>query len=243
VTSTSVEELAKTFVELADTPAGEFELDDFLRLLADRCVRLLGVDAAGLLVPDVDGPHFVGAADEEDMVAEILRTEAEAGGPSAECARTGTPIAVADLSTVADQWPEFVAVARDAGFTATHVVPMRLRGDILGALTLFQHRPGALDGLTTSVAQAMADIATISLVRERSVRQQARLAAQLQHALSSRIVIEQAKGMISERLGLRVDDAFAELRAYSRSNNRALSVTAAEIVDGSLDPNILTKDS
>jgi transcriptional regulator with GAF, ATPase, and Fis domain len=242
VTSTPVEELAKTFVELADTTVGEFDLDDFLRLLAERSVRLLGVDAAGLLVPDVDGPHFVGASDEQDMLAEILRTQAETGGPSLECSRTGAPISVIDLSTVADQWPDFVAVTRDAGFAATHVLPLRLRADILGALTLFLHRPGTLDGRTTSVAQAMADIATISIVRERSVRQQARLAAQLQHALSSRVVIEQAKGMISERLGLRVEDAFAALRTFSRSNNRALSGTAAEIVDGSLDPNDLTKD-
>lgn len=242
MTSSPVEELAKTFVELADTTAVEFDFDDFLRLLADRCVRLLGVDAAGLLVPDADGAHFVGASDERDVLVEILRTQAEMGGPSLECTRTGHPVTVADLSTVADQWPDFVAVTRDAGFAATHALPLRLRADVLGALTLFQHRPGTLDGRTTNVAQAMADIATISLIRERSVRQQERLADQLQHALNSRIVIEQAKGMISERLGLRVADAFAALRTYSRSNNRALSGTAAEIVDGVLDPNDLTKD-
>lgn len=241
MTSTPVEELAKTFVELADIPAGELQLDGFLRLLADRCVRLLEMDAAGLVLDGFDGdPHAIGVSGAEANLAELLDTQRE-GGPGKECAGTGRAVLVPDLSTVVNRWPRFVAAARKAGFAAAHTLPMRLRTEVLGTLTLFRTAPGALDHTTESVAQAMADIATISLVRESSARRQAQLAGQLQHALHSRVVIEQAKGVIGERLGMPIEEAFTALRSYARANNRLLAEVAAEVVDGTLDAAALVK--
>lgn len=235
MTSTPVEELAETFVELADAAADESGSDDFLNLLADRCVRLLDVSAAGLSLVDAAGrTHVVGASGERARSLALLDD-----GPGPDCQRTGAPVGVADLDTTKLRWPEFTETAAAAGFAAVHAVPMRLRADVLGALTLFCTVPGTLDRVTTRIAQALADVATIALAQVRSLRRQTDLSQQLQHALTSRVVIEQAKGIIGERLGFGVDDAFDHLRKYARSNNLRISELAGGVVDGSFDTRLL----
>jgi transcriptional regulator with GAF, ATPase, and Fis domain len=231
VTSTPVEELAETFVELADAVVDEFELDHFLNLLADRCVRLLDVSAAGLSLVDEGGrTNAAGASDDRTMVLALLED-----GPGPACCRSGAPVVVPDLARTALRWPEFTKTATAAGYAAAHAVPMRLRANVVGALTLFRAAPGEIDKVTDRVAQAMADLATIGLVQVRELRRQQDLAAQLQHALSSRIVIEQAKGVTGERLGLGMDAAFEALRRYARSHNLRIADLACAIVDGSFD--------
>jgi GAF domain-containing protein len=155
-------------------------------------------------------------------------------GPCLDCFRTGRPVAVADLADAgARRWPRFAAEARRTGFTSVHALPMRLRDEVIGALNLFHVRPRALTDETLAVAQALADVATIGLLQERVIRRGEILAGQLHSALNSRVLIEQAKGVIAERNGTNVADAFALLRKAARDRNRRLSDLAHGVVDGS----------
>jgi len=234
VTSRPGEELAETLVELADTTSPEFDLDDFLRLLANRCVRLLDVDAAGVFLID----HGVAASSERVARLEVAAQKHEEG-PWLDCTRSGEQIVVPDLAEEADRWPAYVAEARRAGFAAVHTLPLRRRGELIGSLTLFSAEPGLLEKPDVRLAQAMADIATIGILGTRALRRQETLAAQLQHALNSRVIIEQAKGVLAERLGLDTTAAFATLRNYARSHNTRVSELALSIVDGKFNTDVL----
>src|SRR3954467_6996464 len=137
--------LAEVFVEMADTLVDDFDLMDFLHLLVDRCVDLLKVSAAGLLLTNQRGAlQLVAASTEQTRLLELFQLQTDQG-PCVDCFRTGQPVAVADLAAAADRWPQFVAVARDSGFAGVHALPMRLRADIIGALNLFSVQPGELD--------------------------------------------------------------------------------------------------
>jgi GAF domain-containing protein len=227
VTSKPAEELAETLVELADALSADFDVDGFLRLLANRCVRLLSVAAAGVFLAD----HGVAASHER-----VARIESSAQrneeGPWHECTRTGEPVAIPNLAAEKDRWPHYVAETRRAGFASTHTVPLRSREDQVGTLTLFRAEPGELEKTDTRLAQAMADMATISILRTRALRRQEALAMQLQHALNSRVIVEQAKGLLAERMGLAMPAAFEALRNYARSHNTKVTELALSIVDG-----------
>lgn len=224
-------ELADVFVELADTLVDEFDVIDFLHVLTERCVQLLGISAAGLLVTDGhDMLQMVAASSERTRLLELFQLQTDQG-PCVDCFRTGQPVSVADLPS-AGRWPRFTAAAAEVGFAAVHALPMRLRDEVIGALNLFDTDPGALDEGKLRVGQALADVATIGLLQQRAIRHRDVLTEQLQTALNSRILIEQAKGVLAERLHLDVADAFAMLRGGARNQNRRLSELAQAIVDG-----------
>jgi transcriptional regulator with GAF, ATPase, and Fis domain len=231
----SERQLAEAFVALADTLVDDFDVVDFLHELTVRCAQVLGVSAAGVLLADQRGAlRVVAASTEQTRLLELLQSQTDQG-PCPECFHTGRPIAVADLSTptAARRWPRFVAEARTVGFASVHALPMRLRTDIIGALNLFGTQPGALDEATLRLAQALADVATIGLLQARAIRQRDTLAEQLQTALNSRVVIEQAKGVIAERRHVDMDQSFTLLRSTARTSNRRLSELARAVVDGS----------
>jgi transcriptional regulator with GAF, ATPase, and Fis domain len=224
--------LAKTFVELADNLVADFDLIDFLRLLTDRCVGMLDVSAAGVLLANRDGElRVMAASDERVRLLELFQLQNDEG-PCLQCFHHGTAVAVPDLSTVAHRWPRFVAEARRSGFEAVQALPMRLRDEVVGALNLFRARPGPFDPVGTPVAQALADVATISLLQQRSTVRSSVLNEQLQTALNSRVLIEQAKGKLAERHDIDMEQAFTALRGYARSHNRRLSDLARAFIDG-----------
>lgn len=226
-------QLTDVFVEMADTLVDDFDVIDFMHLLAERCVQLLDVSAAGLLLSDQRGTlQVVAASTERTRLLELFQLQADQG-PCVDCFRTGQPVSVADLPAAASRWPRFTAAAAEVGFAAVHALPMRLRDEVIGALNLFDVGVGALDEGKLRIGQALADVATIGLLQERPVRRRETLAGQLQIALNSRIVIEQAKGVLAERLHLDMDHAFTLLREGARSHNRRLSELAQAIVDGS----------
>ncbi|WP_329115548.1 GAF and ANTAR domain-containing protein [Streptomyces sp. NBC_01465] len=225
--------LAKTFVELADNLVADFDLIDFLRLLTDRCVGMLDVNAAGVLLADRDGELRVMAASSEQVrLLELFQLQNDEG-PCLECFRTGAPVTVPDLLTEAARWPRFVAQTHHRGFRSVQALPMRLRDEVVGALNLFRIDAGPFDPAGTPVAQALADVATISLLQQRSSRRSTVLNEQLQTALNSRVLIEQAKGKYAERRGVDMEQAFSALRGYARSHNRRLSDVARAFIDGS----------
>src|SRR4051812_26149239 len=182
----SEQQLAEAFVEMADTLVDDFDLIDFLHVLTDRCVRLLDVSAAGLLLTDQRGAlRLVAASTEQTRLLELFQLQTDQG-PCVECFRTGQPVEVADLAAATERWPRFVDAARRTGFRAVHALPMRLRTDVIGALNLFSAEARHLDADTVRLGQAIADVATIGLLQARTIRQRDVLAEQLQAALNSR---------------------------------------------------------
>jgi hypothetical protein len=227
--------LAAVFVELADTLVTGFDVADFLHGLADRCVQLLGVDAAGLMLADQRGSLAVMASSsEQSRLVELFQLQNDQG-PCLECYRSGLPVSEADLAAAGQRWPLFAPAATEAGFRGVQALPMRLRDEVIGAMNMFTHAPGRLDETGLLVGQALADVATIGLLHERNLRHQEVLAEQLQGALNSRIAIEQAKGLMAERLGLDMGQAFSLLRDQARAQNRRLAELASAVAGGSED--------
>jgi transcriptional regulator with GAF, ATPase, and Fis domain len=225
--------LSETFVELTDTMVADFDVIDFLHVLTDRSVQLLDVSAAGLLLADPRGElRVVAASSEAARLLELFQLQNDQG-PCLDCFRTGQPVTAGDPAAMAQRWPKFAAAAQQAGFAAVQAIPMRLRHQVLGALNLFRADPGTLDITDMRVGQALADVATISLLQERSMRHSDTVNEQLQTALNSRVVIEQAKGKIAERFGLDMGEAFITMRDYARRHNRRLSELAQAFIDGS----------
>jgi transcriptional regulator with GAF, ATPase, and Fis domain len=223
--------LSETFVELTDTMVADFDVIDFLHVLTSRSAELLDVSAVGLLLADPRGElRVVAASSEAARLLELFQLQSDEG-PCLDCFRSGRPVTAIELS--ADQrWPRFAAAAGQAGFTAVQALPMRLREQVIGALNLFRATPGAFDPASVRIGQALADVATIGLLHERSMRRSDTLNEQLQAALNSRVVIEQAKGKLAERLGIDMNQAFTLLRDQARNRNQRLSDLARAFVDG-----------
>jgi hypothetical protein len=232
VTEMAEAQLVDVFVEMADTLVDDFDVIEFLHVLTERCVQLLDISAAGLLLTDgQDTLQLVAASSERTRLLELFQLQTDQG-PCVDCFHTGQPVSVADLP-VAGRWPRFTAAAAEVGFAAVHALPMRLRTEVIGALNFFDANPGALDEGKLRIGQALADVATIGLLQQRAIHSRDVLTQQLQTALNSRVLIEQAKGILAERLHLDVADAFTLLRSDARNQNRRLSDLAQAIVDGS----------
>ncbi|WP_017558870.1 GAF and ANTAR domain-containing protein [Nocardiopsis baichengensis] len=224
-------ELVDAFVGLADTLVAGFDVADFLHDLLERSVELVDADAGGLMLNNAaDGRlHFVAASSEQARLLELLQLQDEEG-PALEAYRTGAQVSVPDVDGESSPWPTFLEAARAAGFASVCALPLRLRERTLGAMNLFRTSPGSLSAADASVAQGLADIATIGILNSRALEEQERLAEQLQSALNSRIAIEQAKGVLAEYHHVDVGRAFEMLRGFSRSNNLRLSKTAEAVV-------------
>jgi GAF domain-containing protein len=227
--------LARTLVELADTLVDDFDVVDLLMLLADRCVEVLDVQAAGIMLATPDGQLRVMASSSETMrVLELFETQAQEG-PCFDCFHTGLAVVNQDLEVDNGRWPRFAEEALGAGFHSAHALPMRLRGSVIGALNLFREGVGQMGPADLEVAQAFADVATIAILQHRATLEAQVLAQQLTHALNSRIILEQAKGMVAERLDLDMERSFATLRNHARRHNLRLIDIAQSVIDGTLD--------
>jgi len=226
--------LVRTFVELADTLVSGFDVVELLTVLADRCVDVLDVGAAGLMLVTPAGDLRAMASSSDTMrLLELFELEAQEG-PCLDCYRSGLPVMNQDLNASDGRWPRFTAEATAAGFRSVHALPMRLRGTVIGVLNMFQFAPGEMRQGDVDAAQALADVATIAIIQQRAMRQAQLVNEQLQAALHSRIVIEQAKGMVAERDHLDMEQAFAKLRGHARAHNLRLVDVAGAIIGGTL---------
>ena len=235
------ERLAHVFVELADTLIEDFDVVDFLQTLTDRCVELLGTDAAGLMLTDQRGGlQLMTATLERARVLELFELQVEEG-PCLECFTTGDPMTNIELTEAEanQRWPVFSPAAVEAGFAVTHALPMRLRGRVIGALNMFNDQQVELSDSDIAVGQAMADVATIGLLHQRNTNEQTILSEQLQTALHSRILVEQAKGAVAALAGVSPAEAFKAMRAHARRNNMTLTDVATAVVDGTLTKDML----
>ena len=228
--------LVATFVELTDVLVDEFDVVDLLTRLTDRCVEVLDVTAAGLVLADPSGElRVVASSSEATHTLELFELQSSEG-PCFECIQTGEPIANAQLTTTDQPWATFGPRAIASGFLSVTALPMRLRGRTIGALKLFRSDADELSERDLIAAQAFADVATIGILQHRAVEEAQTVNDQLTAALNSRVVIEQAKGMVAERTGLDMADAFNRLRGHARDHNVRLSDLAAQVVAGTVSP-------
>ena len=228
------QKLSQAFVELADTLVDDFDVVDFMMLLTERCVELLGATDGGLMLVDPLGDLRVVASSSEQMrTLELLELQSSEG-PCLDAYRTAEAASADDLAAIVDKWPDFGVHVRDAGYRSIYAVPMRLRANVIGALNLFNTDQAPWDTDDLKLAQALADVATIGLLHHRAMHDSVLLSTQLQAALDSRIAIEQAKGLLSERLGTTTEEAFEQLRRYARSHNLLLANAAVDLVAGTL---------
>jgi hypothetical protein len=226
--------IGRTFVELADTLVEGYDLLEFLLMLAERSVELLGITEAGVVLADPQGNLRALASSSERMrLLELIELQRE-DGPCLDSWRTGEPARADDLAEAVDRWPRFAPSALAAGFASVYALPLRLREERIGALNLFADRPSALGREDEALGQAMADVATIGILHERSLDERTSVADQLKVALRSRVTLEQAKGMVIAQTGLDADGAFALLRSYSRASGRRLGEVARAVTDRSL---------
>ena len=229
------QQLTAAFVELADTLVDDYDVIDVLDRLVAHSVAVLAAEAAGIMLIDPHGRlNTVAYSGRESGWAELMQLQTDEG-PCIDCVRSGEPVTVTDLDTAAAHWPRFTAalherITPEGRFRSVHALPLRLRGQAIGALNLFHTRPGPLPAADLLLGQALADIATIGILQERLVRHGRLLAEQLQNALDSRVVIEQAKGVLAQSGNLSMDGAFDRLRNHARRNNLRLSEVARRIV-------------
>lgn len=225
--------MAQTMVQLADTLVSDFDLVEVLTGLAHRCVEALGVSAAGVMIASPAGELQAIASSSETMrVLELFELQSHEG-PCLDCYATGTAVSYQSLDA-AEQWPRFAPKAIEAGFSAVQALPMRLRETTIGALNLFHLERGAMRDVDLVIAQAFADIATIAILQHRTATEKQELNNQLNNALTTRIVIEQAKGMLAVRGSVDMEHAFNSLRNYARTNNLKLAQVCVDLVNGRL---------
>src|SRR5688500_1741178 len=231
---TREEKLVEGFVELADTLVDDFDAIEFLHVLTRRVTDLVDATEASILLADPQGTlQLMASSSEQTRALELFLLQNDQG-PCLDCYRAGQRVIVEDLDSELERWPRFVPEARKDGFAAVHALPLRLRQDLIGVLGVFGSAPGRLSDADISACQGMAHIATISLLSQRAFGQSDDVIDQLQDALNSRIVIEQAKGVLAERAGVGPDEAFQQLRRYARNNNRRLNEVARDTVHGNL---------
>lgn len=222
--------LIEAFATLADTLVDDYDVLDLLQTLVEICGEVLDVDASGILLADAAGElELVASSSEESRLVEVMQLSAEAG-PCIECFRTGTPVAVQVAESPAE-WVRFREAAEQQGFASLQAIPMRLRENVIGTLNLFRTSSELLAPTDLLAAQALADVATIGILHERSLRETDAVRDQLQKALNSRVVIEQAKGVLAHTHGISPDEAFAVLRQYARSHQLPLGAVADDLVN------------
>ena len=226
--------LAETFVALADTLVVGFEVVELLHTLVESCASLFDAVDAGIILADESGDlEVMASTNERSHLIELLQLRA-GEGPCVEAYVTGKVVSVANVAEIASRWPRFEAGARSQGYASIHSIPLRLRSDTIGSLNLFRDRPGVLSEEDAVAAQALADVATIGILQERLFRENDVARQQLQYALESRIVIEQAKGVIAQTRKLDMDESFKLIRSYARSNGKRLDDVAKALVDRTL---------
>lgn len=228
--------LLQALVQLADTLVDDYDVVDVLHRLVEHCVELLDATVAGLMLSDQHGGlRVVAYSSAQTRMLELFQLQASEG-PCLDCVHSGEAVLVADLSAETRRWPRFAPLAVAEGFASVHAVPMRLRRETIGTLNLFRRETGLLSDEDLLVVRALADTATIGILQERAIRRSEVVTEQLQTALNSRVVIEQAKGVLAFAGDLEMEQAFHALRGYARNGGRRLADVARELVVGELRP-------
>ncbi|WP_120337855.1 GAF and ANTAR domain-containing protein [Cryobacterium soli] len=228
--TTRIERLFDAFATLADTLVAGYDVIDLLQTLVETCHHLLDVDSAGILLANAsDDLEVVASTSEANALVEMMQLDADAG-PCLKCFRTRSVVSVPDIDVDSGRWPDFCTTALAQGIHSVYAIPLRLRETTIGTLNLMRNERGELGERDIRAAQALADVATIGILQERTIRDASKLRDQLQEALSSRIIIEQAKGVVAETADVSIEAAFALIRHHARSHQLPLSQVARQLV-------------
>ncbi|POH66387.1 transcriptional regulator [Cryobacterium zongtaii] len=237
--NTREERINDAFVRVAGSLVADYDIVDLLSTLVYTCTQLLDVQAGGILLADGTGMlELVASTSEEAEIVEVMIVAAGAG-PCIDCYQTGSVVSVPDIEADPRDWPRFRRSALDQGFRAAHATPLRLHGEVIGAMNLLSTEAGALSDRDAQLAQALADVATVGILHERSFRQPEVVAAQLHLALDTRILVEQAKGVLAEVRSCTMSEAFDALRDYARTHEVTLRAAAAGVVNRSISAEAL----
>lgn len=232
--------LNTALIAAADTLITDFDVLELLHTLVERCTSIIDIDAGGLMLVDGNGQLqlMTSTSTTADLV-EIVQLNADRG-PCIDCFTTGTAVSVPNIQHTDGRWPEFQKAAMQNGFFSAHATPLKLHGRVIGTMNLFANKRGALTEHDVAVAQALSDVVTIGILQEQVVRDGNILAAQLNRALDSRILMEQAKGIVSQTVSLTMDQAFAAIRTHARNNNLTIRAVAAGINDRTISIDTIT---
>jgi transcriptional regulator with GAF, ATPase, and Fis domain len=226
--------LVRTFVTVADSLVADYDVIDLLQTLVDHCTELFDAAAAGIaLGPDDQHLEVIVSTSEESRLVGLMQLRV-GEGPCVEAVTTGKVVSVADHAEMRSRWPAFARAARESDYDSVHAIPLRLRGEIIGSLNLFRTDEGALNDQDAIAAQALADVATIGILQQRAVHDSTLVRDQLQHALNSRVLIEQAKGVLAQTHGVDMDTAFKLLRHQARSTGTRMATVASAVIDGTV---------
>ena len=229
-------EVTQAFVRIASSLATGYDVADLLTTLTTDCARLLDVASAGVMLADEQGVlHLLAASSQRTRDLEVLQLQ-RAEGPCLDCYGSGEPVLVPDVARAAARWPLFAAAAQAAGFASVTALPLRFGGDTLGALGLFGDEVAVLSEEDLSLGQALADVGTVALVQDHASARRAAVADRLRSALSTRVVLEQAKGVVAQRGGVDMVQAFDLLRRYATAHSQRLTAVARGVVERSIDP-------
>lgn len=232
---TQEERLVEAIVDVASTPGPGLDVAGLLHSLAATGVDLLDAHSAAVQVADENGAlETLASCGEDPRYIELFADHSD-DGPGADSYRKATVISAVDLDLEESRWPGYTAKARALGFRSVHGIPMRSRDHVVGGLSLLRTRAGPLVETELVVAQCIATVATLSVVQDRQQRSHERTRRQLEHALRSRIIIEQAKGFLAHDCGETTNQAFTRLRNYSRQRGLRISTVAEEVIAGRLD--------
>ncbi|NQX26517.1 GAF and ANTAR domain-containing protein [Microbacteriaceae bacterium VKM Ac-2854] len=230
MTTSRERRLVETFVTLADTLVDDYDVVDLLQQLVERCTELFGASAAGIVLTDLNGElEVIASSDEDARLIELLQLSS-GNGPCIEAFQTGEVVVVPDVLHVPAESSEFRDLAVQLGIASAHAVPMRLRTRTIGSLNVFGASSGRLTEDDAVAVRALADVATIGILHQRALAESDIIRSQLQRALDSRIIIEQAKGVIAYTKQIDVEQAFAILRGHARRTSTALTVVAERVV-------------
>lgn len=234
IETTRTEALFDAFTTLADTLVAGYDVLELLQSLVEYCHDLLDVDSAGILLANPDGDlEVVASTSEANALVEIMQLDADAG-PCLESFRARAVVSVPDIGVDSERWPDFTSTARTRGIHSVYAIPLRLRRSTIGTLDLMRNERGEIDPFDVRAAQALADVATIGILQERTIRDASTIRDQLQQALSTRIIIEQATGVVAETEKLSMDEAFACIRGHARAHQTPLSMVARQLVSGEI---------
>lgn len=223
--------LVDTFVALTDTLVDDYDVVELLQNLVDSVVEIFDASAAGILLVNQEQQlEVLASTSERSSFLGLLQLDS-GEGPCVECFATGKTVSGRDPAEMQRRWPAFARASAESGYASVHSIPMRLRETTLGSLNLFREAEGALNRDDALAAQALTDVATISILQQRSLEHATLTQQQLQRALDSRVVIEQAKGFVAHTHQVEMDDAFAMLRAYARSHQLLLADVARAVVE------------
>ncbi|WP_104182277.1 GAF and ANTAR domain-containing protein [Arthrobacter sp. B0490] len=233
-TVTRASRVSAAFVRIARTLVTDYDVLALVQTLVEECVDLLDASAAGLMLVGPDGVlQVLASTSDETYVIEVLQRETGAG-PCIDCYTTGSPVTIRDIAGTGDRWPKFKDAAAAQGYKSVHAFPLRVQGRTIGAMNLFRPETGELSEEDIAIGQALTDVSTISILQERTIRESSVVNDQLQRALNSRVLTEQAKGMIAHMSNISTNDAFQLLRAHARSHNITLHDTAKAVLDRTL---------